>query len=216
MKIIPAINCKDFKCVKERFLIAQSFLPKNGWIQIDVGDGKFTKAKTWNNPTQLKNLQPTTYNQRFNIEIHLMAENPEKHIKKWLEARADRVIFHLEAIKNNLQPTVYDLQQKKIGIAIKPETDIECILPLLNKIKFVQLLAVKPGFSGQRFDKRILRKIKIIKKKYPKVTVEIDGGINEKIAQTVKKAGADIAVAGSYIFESKNPKESYKILKELE
>lgn len=184
-------------------------MPKNNWVQIDISDGKFTKAKTWNKPEQLKELRIKNKELRkIKFEIHLMVENPEAWTKKWLKAGANRVIVHVEGISNRRLVN----GNKKIGVAIKPETPVEKLISYLNKTKIVQLLAVKPGYSGQKFNNGIVKKIKFLKKNYPKVIVEIDGGINPKTAKLVKKAGADIAVSGSYIFDSKDLRASYKNL----
>ena len=213
MKVIPAINCKDFKCVKEQIKKAVEFLPKNEWIQIDVGDGKFTKAKAWGEAQQLRDLRfEIKALNNLNIEAHLMVENPEEQIEKWARMGAGRVIIHAEAVNSENFKKIILKFKNKIGIAINPKTPIENLVPYLDKIKFVQLLAVKPGFSGQKFDKIILDKIKFLKENYPKILVEIDGGINEETVKLVKKAGADMVVSGSYIFKSKNPKEAYKKL----
>ncbi len=205
MEVIPAINCKDFKCVKERILKASEFLKKGDWIQFDISDGKFTPAKTWDKPEQLKNLKT----EKLKIEVHLMVNDPEKEIKKWSKF-ADRMIIHLEALEKHS-----NFQSKRIGIAIKSDTPVKKLFPYLNKIKFVQLLAVTPGFSGGKFDLKILRKIKEIKKNHPKIKIEIDGGANEKTVKLIKRAGADIVVSASHIFENKNPKEAFDILRKF-
>lgn len=215
MQVIPAINCKNFKCVKERLLKASEFLPKSGWIQIDISDGKFTKAKTWNEPKELRELRIKKKELKgIKFEIHLMVRDWEKEAEKWLKAGADRVVVHLEAIKK-VESGKWKGKRKyktEIGIAINPATPVEKLVPYLNRIKLVQLLAVKPGYSGQKFDKKIVEKIKFLKKNFPKIAIEIDGGMDVKTAKLVKKAGTDIIVSGSYIFNSKKPKISYKNL----
>ena len=220
MLVIPAINCKNFKCVKERLEIAAGFLPKaenKRWVQIDISDGKFTKAKTWNNPAELKNLITYKLN-NLNIEVHLMVNNLRPNVKKWLKM-ADRIIFHFE----NLDEVEFGFIKKiiikkgapKFGLAITPKTPIEIIVPFLDDFKFVQLLSVNPGKSGQKFNPQTLDKIKFLKKYHPKIIIEIDGGINLQTAKMVKKAGADIINSGSYIFDSKNPKAAYEKLNSI-
>lgn len=252
MLIIPAINCKNLKCVKERLEMAADFLPsasgrnKNKrWVQIDISDGKFTKAKSWNNPEKFKILNLKC---KINTEVHLMVNNLKPNVLKWLKiadrpACAGRIIFHFENFDENEFKFLKEINKKnkvKFGIAITTKTPVEIIVPFLNGFtptpknkgykfvkginkenksnnlvwgfKFVQLLAVNPGFSGQKFNKETIKKIKFLKKNYPKVVVEIDGGINPQTARLVKKAGADIINSGSYIFNSKNPKEAYQKL----
>lgn len=208
MKIIPAINCGNFECVKEKLEKAAEF---SGWVQIDIADGKFTPHKTWNKPEELKRL-------RTNTEVHLMVENPPAVIDDWAKAGARRVIVHLEAIADDrLQTAYYGLQNKdfEFGLALNPETPAEKLLPHLDKIKFVLLLAVAPGASGQKFQPQVLEKIKILKAGRLDVIIEVDGGINLGTAELCKKAGADIVAAGSYIFESSNPRTAYERLAAL-
>ncbi len=240
MLVIPAINCKNFKCVKERLEQAAEFLPKaqsKRWVQIDISDGKFTKAKSWNNPKQLQELRSKNYELRnINIETHLMVSGLRANLKKWVKV-SDRVIFHFEKIDEIefgfVKRLMKDHNMPGFGIAITPQTPVEIIVPFLGKrgmawkgkqkvtrnnaefkINFVQLLAVEPGFSGQRFDKLTINKIKFLKKNHPKITIEIDGGMDPKTAKLVKKAGANIINSGSYIFDSKNPEGAYKKLSE--
>ncbi|MBI4993346.1 hypothetical protein HZC33_00055 [Candidatus Wolfebacteria bacterium] len=199
MIIIPAINCKNFKCVEEKISQSAKF---SQWAQIDIADGKFTKHKTWNNPKKFSIP---------NIEIHLMVKNPLKEIKKWTKTGAKRIILHIETLKNY---KIGKLENCEIGLAINPQTPIKKIIPFLenNRIKLVQILAVNPGKSGQKFQNKILKKIKFLKKNYPKIKIEIDGGINLKTAKLCKKAGADILVVGSCIWESENPKKAHQEL----
>lgn len=215
MIIIPAINCKNFECVKERLEKAAKFLPKawnKRWVQIDIADSKFTKHKTWNNPQNLYELRIKNYKlSKINIETHLMIENPESAINKWIKAGAKRIIVHIERLKNRKIEKL-KIKNAEIGLAINPKTPIKKIIPFLNgkKTEFVQILAVNPGKSGQKFQRQVLKKIKFLKKNYPKIKIEIDGGINPKTAELCQKSGADILVVGSYIWKNKNLKQAYK------
>jgi len=239
MIIIPAINCFDFNCVKEKLQKVADFTSlKAGWVQIDVADGKFTNWKTWDNSEELKLLIDTNKrligtNHKLNIEIHLMAENPLEIADDWIKAGAKRIILHIEALErlwtSDVQQlnihNIWDIGRPKrkdceIGIAINPDTPIEKLgfflklttnnqQPITN---FVQLLAVSPGKSGQKFDERILEKIKFLKKNHPDVIIEVDGGINLETAKMCKKAGADILAVGSYMWGSENPEKVYNML----
>lgn len=208
MEIIPAINCGNFECIKEKLEKTAEFA---GRVQIDIADGKFTQHKTWNKPGELRRLRTKDYGLKTNLEIHLMVENPLAVIDDWAKAGAKRIIIHLEAITNNQLPiTNYEL-----GLALNPETPVEKSLPYLNKIKSVLLLAVNPGASGQKFQPQVLEKIKTLKAERPDVIIEIDGGINLETAELCKKAGADIVAVGSYIFENPNPRTAYERLAAL-
>lgn len=226
MKIIPAINCGNFECVKEKLKKSAEF---SDWAQIDIADGKFTVHKTWNNPSEL--------NFKLNLEIHLMVENPQDAIDNWLkafrqnsgQAGAKRIIVHFETIKdsaaknpeNDLSDILNFILEKtgaeniEIGLAIAPKISVEEIIPYLNKINFIQVLTVDPGLAGQKFQPQILDKIKFLKSlggKHQDIVVEVDGGINPETAKLCQEAGADIAVAASYIWDSENPKAAFEEL----
>ncbi len=243
MIVVPAINCADFDCVKEKLQKAAGFfsglpadssakalasaeaLAKAGWAQIDVADGKFTPHITWNNPEELRKLlsvrvgpREVRVSPRF-VEVHLMIEEPQNVIDDWLKAGVKRIIVHFEAVKNS-SDIIFIFRKceaagVEFGLAFNSDTPAEKILPYLDKIKFVQILAVDPGLSGQKFQPQVLDKIKFLKSNYPDVIIEIDGGINLEIAELCKEAGADILVSGSYIWNSSNPKEAFKKLSEL-
>lgn len=198
MQIIPAINCENFECVKEKLEKASEF---SEWAQIDVCDGEFAPHKTWNNPSE---LTANSSKPKANLEIHLMVENPHEVIDDWIKAGTKRIIVHLEA----LDSISYILNSSiEFGIAINPETSVEKLTPFLKEFKFVQILAVDPGLAGQEFQNSVLDKIGFLKKNYPGVIIEVDGGINLETAKLCKEAGADILVSSSYIWESENPKE---------
>jgi len=206
MKVTPAINCKDYKCVREKLKKLAQFLPKNGWVQLDISDGKFTKAKTKITPSDLTLLNVIAKKHKLNLEIHLMVKNPERIVGDWIKAGAKRVLVHIEEIKN-IKPLLE--YKNKIGLAIKYSSPALKAFSYLRDFKFILILAVKPGFSGQKFNFSVLQEIRQIKSKFPKAVVEIDGGIDLETAKLVKKAGADKIVSGSYIFKNKNPALAY-------
>ena len=232
MKIIPAVNEVDFSKIKEKIEKAAEFFPSaEGWIQIDIADGKFTPHKTWNNPRALRELRiQNSELRKLNLEIHLMVENPQDVVDDWIGAGAKRIIVHHEAIvdsakkhSNNNETDVLNfiLEKCKVngvefGLAINPETSAEELTPHLDKIRFIQILAVNPGLAGQQFKAETLDKIKFIKELddayFDSIIVEVDGGINLEMAKLCKKAGADILAAASYIWNSENPKKSFEEL----
>ena len=225
MQIIPAINCLDFECVKEKLKKTAEFLPAGGWIQLDIADGKFTSHKTWSNPEELS-LLITQYS-LLNLEVHLMVEKPEAVIEDWVKAGAKRIIVHLEALDTREFSRIWPQisQMAEIGLAVNPDMSVEKVIPYISanqqkigvnqRIKFIQILAVDPGASGQEFQPLVLNKVKFLKKNYPDVIIEVDGGINLETAKLCKEAGADILAAATYIFDSPDPKEAYKVLSSL-
>ena len=215
MKVIPAINCKTFANVTKRIKEAQAFLPKGDWLQIDISDGKFNPNRTWNDPETLAAWLKANKIKDINVEVHLMVVDPKPLAMRWLEAGAKRVIVHVEAITEKDVLFLKGFGKGKVGIALAPATPIKKAEKFVAHFPFVQLLAVKPGFSGQKFERKVLEKIVFLKALHPDVTIEIDGGVNETTAPTIKDAGADIVVSGSYIFDAKDKKEAYNVLKKI-
>ena len=211
MQVIPAINATDLETVKKQAILAKTF---SSWIHIDVADGKFTKAILWNNPKELSKVK--SKKSKVKIEVHLMVEEPEKVAKEWLKMGAGRVIAHVEAVQN--LEALMKLDPDKLILALNPETPADEIIEHLEyrrKVKRVLLLAVKPGWAGQKFDKVVLDKIKQLKRDAPGVIIEVDGGINLETAKLCKEAGADVVIAASYIFGSENPEEAYQELSNI-
>ncbi|MDD3102175.1 MAG: ribulose-phosphate 3-epimerase [Patescibacteria group bacterium] len=210
-QIIPAVLEKDFKEVEEKINICRGIFKL---IQIDIGDNIFVKNKTWQNASDLKN-----FNVQMNFEVHLMVENPRLVVKKWFFKKIKRIIFHLEADKNPKQ-ILKLIKQKgfQAGLAINPRTSLEKLknIPpeLLDEVLF---MGVEPGFSGQKFEKSILKKIKSFHKMFPKVKIGVDGGVNPKTASLLEKSGANYLFVGSYFWKNlkKYPGQEKKKIKEL-
>lgn len=214
MQIIPAINAPNFQTVKDLIFKAREFLPPTGWIHIDVVDGIFSPASVWGNPAELKKLiVENTWLRKMNIEIHLMVMHPENVIAQWLAAGANRIIVHKEAV---VDPDAVAQQCKDFGaqamLAIKPETPVEELKPFLKRFTQFQVLAVTPGWAGQKFQAAVINKIQYIREQAPDAIIEVDGGINVETARMCKAAGADLAVAASYIFGGDNPNHAYEEL----
>lgn len=220
MEVIPAINCLDFDCVSQR--LDQIKALDSDWAHLDVVDGKFAPVKTWNDPKELIRLQASGFRLQVNIEIHLMVENPLAVIEDWFKAGAKRIIIHLETIDQGQLQNCIKIANKfdgEIGLAINPNTPVEELLPFISenqpgisenqRIKFVQILGVNPGWAGQEFQPQVIEKIKLLRIKSPNVKIEADGGINLETAKLVKEAGADIVVSASYIFNSSDPRKAY-------
>lgn len=200
-EIIPVIIAKDFKELKEKIRVVE---PHSKWVQLDIMDGKLVPNKTWNNPAELKKIKTP-----LKIEAHLMIENPQKVVEKWLEV-VQRVIVHWES--RGVEKLKFN---KKIGIALNPETPWQEIEKIIPDIDLVLLMTVNPGFGGQKFQPEVLAKIKSLRQAYPNIKIEVDGGINPETGKKCVEAGANILVSGSYIFTSKNPAQTIKKLKNI-
>jgi ribulose-phosphate 3-epimerase len=198
-KILPSIMAKNQKELN------QDFKKLNGVVKhlhLDIVDGKFAKSKVMFFPFKLS--------KNFNYSAHLMIKNPEKWIKK-NHKKIELLIPQFEELKDfDNYLTFCKENKKKVAIAIKPETKIKQIKNYLNKIDYVLVLTVHPGFYGANFLPKQLKKIKQIKKINPKTKVIIDGGMNPKTIKKAKKA--DHFVSGSYTTKSDNPKQRIKSL----
>lgn len=216
MEIIPGINCSDFECVKNRWDKAVALGART--IQIDISDGKFTPVKTWGDPKELTVL--TKQNPGVTAEIHLMVEKPETVFEDWLKAGAKKLVVHFESGAKSVS-MVQNVAKKFYGaemvLGISSGTNIEEVVKSKNEdLKFsVQLLAVPLGFSGQQFDRKTIGKIKYIKSLWPNVKIRVDGGMNPDTVEQVREAGADAAIAVSYIWKNSFPAEAYRTLSNI-
>jgi ribulose-phosphate 3-epimerase len=153
------------------------------------------------------------------LDCHLMIENPERHVDAFAHAGANLITIHQESISHPL-PLINQIRKAgcKVGISINPETSIETIRTLIPTVDLVLIMSVHPGFSGQQFIADVLPKLKeakeIIQKSKKQIYLEIDGGINDKNAKLVKQHGADVLVAASFIFKSKDYRTAIKQLKD--
>jgi ribulose-phosphate 3-epimerase len=143
-----------------------------------------------------------------------MIENPEKYIEFFAKAGAAIITVHAEATKD-LKGLLEKIKSYgvKAGVSIKPKTPISKIQKVLDLVDMVLVMTVEPGFGGQKFIEKMMDKVKALRAKKPKLDIEVDGGINEETAKIAVKAGANILVAGSYIFGAKNKKKAIDSLK---
>lgn len=205
-QIIPTILVKTFKEIEKRIKAVENYVD---WIQLDIIDGVFIDNKTWDNPSDLKKIKT-----KAKLEAHLMVQEPEKIIDKWLK-NVDRVIVHFESKIKDLEGLIKKIhsQKKQIGLAINPETNCRVIAPFLGKIDLVLFMAVQPGWGGQVFETEILDKIKALREIWPDGNIGVDGGVNDKNAKQIFSAGANILCAGNYIFKNENIKQAIEGLK---
>ncbi|MDP2668916.1 MAG: hypothetical protein Q8P07_03735 [bacterium] len=209
VEVIPSINVLDFKELKSQIKKVE---PYAKWAHIDVSDGVFTKHVSWHEPKDLVGFKP-----KLKLEVHLMIDKPEESIAEWLiKPSVWRVIFHHEATKNHrlLIDKIHE-SGKEAGLAIRPETPWLKLFPYLDKVELFLLLAVSPGPSGQEFNELILEKIGHIRHVAKNAIIEIDGGVNKAVARRCIAEGANILVAGSYLFNAKNIKKAIEELRNL-
>jgi ribulose-phosphate 3-epimerase len=179
------------------------------WIHVDVMDGHFVPNLTIG-PVGVAALRPVT---RLPLDVHLMIERPEKYIPSFVEAGADRITVHAEAC-SDLPKVVRQIRdlKAKVGVALRPQTGIELLRPCLEEIDLALLMTVDPGFGGQPFMPQVLPKIERLRKIFDR-HIQVDGGINEETGRATQSAGADVMVAGTYIFRALDPKQAIAALK---
>jgi ribulose-phosphate 3-epimerase len=154
------------------------------------------------------------------LDVHLMIVNPEKYVEAFHRAGAEVISVHIEAC-NHLHRNIQQIKSLgiKAGVAVNPHTSIAGLEDTLADIDLVCLMSVNPGFGGQKFIENTYKKVTelkaLIKKTGSKALIEIDGGVNLQNASLLLKAGADVLVAGNFVFSSSDPKEVIKGLKAL-
>lgn len=212
-QIIPVINDKTSLKIQAKLSLFKDY---HNWLQLDIADGKFTTWKNFTDIPKIINLI-SKLKVKAKWEVHLMVKNNLKIFQDLLALRPKRIIFHYEALNNDEIFWFYRETKRhhiEMGIALVPETPVEAIVPYLQKIKFVLLLGVTPGPSGQVFHGYVLDKVKYLKKKYPGIKVELDGGIDEEIAKKAIENKVDYLAMGSLIFDSPQPWEKFQVIKQ--
>ncbi len=185
-------------------------------IHVDVMDGHFVPNLTIGPPV-IKALKNKT---NIPFDVHLMISPVHKYIQAYADAGADIITIHPEATEN-LKASILKIKElnKKVGVSLNPETEIDTIIDHLNEIDLVLIMSVNPGFGGQKFMPEVLKKIKNLKKiqeeKKINFDIEIDGGINFENYKDAIRAGANILVSGTTIFKSNNGdiKKNIELLK---
>ena len=209
MEIIPAILESDWASVENKIKLVNGLVD---WVQLDVSDGQFTSTQTWANPQDLFLLKSD-----FNIEVHLMINEPWLKANEWLSSPVKRIVVQVEAFSSPESVKFGEIlfTAKKYGKEVvwgfKLETSWESYKGLMQSSHArVLFLSVEPGQQGQEFNERVVAKIKSLKQAHPHVKIAVDGGVNLKNIESIKSAGVDIAVIGSGIFSAENIEEIIK------
>lgn len=202
-KIAPSILSADFTRLGEQVRALEAAGVER--FQVDVMDGRFVPNITFG-ALAIESLRPLT---RLTIEAHLMVEPPEDFIERFAKAGADTIIVHQEATPH-LHRAIQQIHHfgKKAGVAINPSTPASTLSEILGSMQMALVMTVNPGFGGQDFIPETLHKIRQVRNAIQErgldCEVEVDGGINLQTARLVVEAGANVLVAGSAVFDSKD------------
>ena len=205
--VAPSLLAADFSRLKEEVQEVEKCGAE--YLHLDVMDGNFVPNISYGSPV-ISAIRPHS---NLVFEVHLMVEEPDRFIKDFVDAGADIITVHVEAIKH-LHRTIQLIKSygKKVGVALNPATPIETLKHVVKEIDMILIMSVNPGFGGQAFIPEVLSKIEELRTLYPEIDIEVDGGVNEKTVEAIKEAGANVLVAGSYLF-SGNYKEKIELMK---
>ncbi len=209
IKVAPSILSADFSCLGSQ--VKKATAAGADLLHVDVMDGHFVPNITIG-PVVVKYLRKVT---KLALDVHLMIEQPGKFIEPFIAAGSDMITVHIEVVSLKEIATMSRMFKKrgiKFGVSLNPGTGFEKIKPALKFADFVLVMSVHPGFGGQSFIAQVLPKISRIREVFNK-DIAVDGGINATTAKLAKSAGANILVAGSYIFGAKSMKKAINSLR---
>ncbi len=214
MLLAPSILAADFANLQSEITMINDSVAD--WIHIDVMDGVFVPNISMGLPV----VKAIKKHAKKPMDVHLMIVHPELYVEEFRKAGADIISVHAEAC-NHLHRNIEQIKSlgAKAGVAINPHTPVSVLENIIHDIDLVCVMSVNPGFGGQKFIEQTYNKILELKalmaKKSSKVLIEIDGGVNKENAAALMKAGADVLVAGNFVFSSANPKQVIAELKEI-
>jgi ribulose-phosphate 3-epimerase len=209
IKIAPSVLSADFSCLDEEIRKVES--AGADMLHIDVMDGHFVPNITIG-PVVVKHIRKIT---RLPLDVHLMIERPQNFVDEFIQAGSDMITLHIETISyRELKAQGAKLKKRgvKLGISLNPNTPLVKIKKALPLADFVLVMAVNPGFSGQKFMPSVLPKIKKLRSIFSG-DISVDGGINDKVAGKIIRSGANILAAGSYIFGARNKNKAIERLR---
>lgn len=214
VKIAPSILASDFANLQKEVEMLNA--SEADYIHVDIMDGIFVPNISFGIPVTVAVKQHA----KKPLDVHLMIVNPDQYLEAFQKAGAEIITVHYEAC-DHLHRTLQAIKNLgcKAGVALNPHTPVALLEDVIHDIDLVCLMSVNPGFGGQKFIENTYAKVRklkaLIKEKGASTLIEIDGGVNEKNAPLLMDAGADVLVAGNFVFSSSDPIETIKRLKSL-
>ena len=212
--IAPSVLSADFANLQRDIEMINN--SEADWFHIDIMDGVFVPNISFGMPV----LEAITRHAKKTIDVHLMIVNPDQYIKTFAQLGATNLTVHIEA-STHLHRTLQAIKAEgmKAGIAVNPHTNVSLLEDVIKDVDVVCLMSVNPGFGGQSFIERTYDKVKqlkeIITRNGASTLIEIDGGVSDKNAKQLVEAGADVLVAGNYVFRAEDPVATIASLKKL-
>ncbi len=213
IKIAPSILSADFSKLGDEVRAVEQ--GGADWIHIDVMDGNFVPNITIG-PQVVESLRKVT---ELPLDVHLMIQNPDQFIGEFASAGADIISVHVESCPH-LHRTVQLIKEQdiKAGVVLNPATAVFHLDEIIEEVDMVLLMSVNPGFGGQKFIPQVLDKVRLLRQTLDEsgvdIDVEVDGGVKTDNAGTLKKAGANVLVAGSAIFNSDDYQTAIQALRD--
>ncbi|AKC95133.1 ribulose-phosphate 3-epimerase [Sneathia vaginalis] len=193
--IAPSLLSADFSDLKNEVINIEKAGATH--LHLDVMDGAFVPNITFGKDV----ISAIRKHTKLIFDIHMMVENPERYIKDMVDAGANSITIHAESTKH-LDRAINLIKSYgvKACVALNPATPISVVENVAYLLDMILVMSVNPGFGGQKFIPQALDKIQKLRELYPDIDIEVDGGINDKTAKLAKTAGANVLVAGSYVF----------------